>query len=116
MYLFHFDDLLCVKKTLGVSQHESMQDFDIAGAYDAMMPDAECVKIVNEILSSVDVGKFVIKVNHRMILDGIFEVGSLSYCINLLTKKSPLLIFVHLLNPFLGAKRYLQITFSVRPN
>jgi len=49
-------------------------DFDIAGAYDAMIPDAECVKIVQEILSSVDVGPFVIKVNHRGILDGIFEV------------------------------------------
>jgi len=49
-------------------------DFDIAGSYDPMLPDAECVKIVDEILSSVDVGKFVIKVNHRMILDGIFEV------------------------------------------
>ena len=49
-------------------------DFDIAGAYDVMIPDAECVKIVQEILSSVDVGPFVIKVNHRMILDGIFEV------------------------------------------
>merc|ERR1719309_33814 len=49
-------------------------DFDIAGQYDAMMPDAECVKIVQEILSSVDVGPFIIKVNHRMILDGIFEV------------------------------------------
>jgi len=49
-------------------------DFDIAGQYDPMMPDAECVKIVQEILSGVNVGKFVIKVNHRMILDGIFEV------------------------------------------
>eukprot|EP00088_Acartia_fossae_P037198 TRINITY_DN3835_c1_g1_i1.p1 TRINITY_DN3835_c1_g1~~TRINITY_DN3835_c1_g1_i1.p1 ORF type:complete len:508 (-),score=82.20 TRINITY_DN3835_c1_g1_i1:156-1679(-) len=49
-------------------------DFDIAGAYDPMLPDAECVKIVKDILSSVNVGKFVIKVNHRMILDGIFEV------------------------------------------
>eukprot|EP00088_Acartia_fossae_P037189 TRINITY_DN3835_c0_g1_i10.p1 TRINITY_DN3835_c0_g1~~TRINITY_DN3835_c0_g1_i10.p1 ORF type:complete len:530 (+),score=145.81 TRINITY_DN3835_c0_g1_i10:66-1655(+) len=49
-------------------------DFDIAGAYDPMLPDAECVKIVDQILSSVDVGKYVIKVNHRMILDGIFEV------------------------------------------
>jgi len=39
-----------------------------------MIPDAECVKIVQEILSSVDVGKFVIKLNHRKILDGIFEV------------------------------------------
>lgn len=49
-------------------------DFDIAGAYDPMIPDAECVKIVQEILSTVDVGPFVIKLNHRMILDGIFEV------------------------------------------
>ena len=38
-------------------------DFDIAGEYDAMIPDAECVKIVNEILTAVDVGKFVIKVS-----------------------------------------------------
>ena len=49
-------------------------DFDIAGQYDAMMPDAECVNIVQEILKSIDIGKFVIKVNHRLILDGIFEV------------------------------------------
>merc|ERR1719175_214821 len=49
-------------------------DFDIAGEYDAMIPDAECVKIVHEILTAVDVGKFVIKVNHRKILDGTFEV------------------------------------------
>ena len=49
-------------------------DFDIAGQYDQMLPDAECVKIVQQILSSLDVGKFVIKVNNRQILDGIFEV------------------------------------------
>jgi len=49
-------------------------DFDIAGSYDPMMPDAECVKIVEEILASMDVGSFLIKVNHRQILDGIFEV------------------------------------------
>jgi len=39
-----------------------------------MIPDAECIKIVHEILTAADVGKFVIKVNHRKILDGIFEV------------------------------------------
>lgn len=49
-------------------------DFDIAGAYDPMIPDAECVKVVQEILTSVGVGDFTIKVNHRMILDGMFEV------------------------------------------
>lgn len=48
-------------------------DFDIAGSYDLMLPDAECVKVVYEILSSLDIGDFVIKLNHRKLLDGMFE-------------------------------------------
>ncbi|CAL1548233.1 unnamed protein product [Lymnaea stagnalis] len=47
-------------------------DFDIAGQYDQMLPDAECIKIVVEILSSLDIGDFVVKVNHRKLLDGMF--------------------------------------------
>ena len=39
------------------------QDFDIAGQYDLMLPDAECIKIVAEILESLNVGDFVIKVS-----------------------------------------------------
>ena len=39
------------------------QDFDIAGQYDLMIPDAECLKIVSEILSNLKIGDFVIKVN-----------------------------------------------------
>ena len=31
------------------------QDFDIAGQYDLMIPDAECLKIVSEILSNLKV-------------------------------------------------------------
>ena len=38
------------------------QDFDIAGDYDPMIPDAECIKIVAEILSELKLGTFVIKV------------------------------------------------------
>eukprot|EP00096_Caligus_rogercresseyi_P008035 TRINITY_DN2630_c0_g1_i2.p1 TRINITY_DN2630_c0_g1~~TRINITY_DN2630_c0_g1_i2.p1 ORF type:complete len:519 (+),score=168.31 TRINITY_DN2630_c0_g1_i2:316-1872(+) len=49
-------------------------DLDIAGQYDPMLPDAECVKIMCEILEDLDIGNFIIKVNHRLILDGIFEV------------------------------------------
>ncbi|KAJ8404557.1 hypothetical protein AAFF_G00338240 [Aldrovandia affinis] len=49
-------------------------DFDIAGQYDPMIPDAECVKIVYEILSQLDLGDFRIKVNDRRILDGMFSV------------------------------------------
>ncbi|XP_035919439.1 histidine--tRNA ligase, cytoplasmic isoform X1 [Anopheles stephensi] len=48
-------------------------DFDIAGTYDPMLPDAECVKVVCEILSDVGVGEFVVKLNHRKLLDGMFE-------------------------------------------
>uniref|UniRef100_A0A8D3CI36 histidine--tRNA ligase n=1 Tax=Scophthalmus maximus TaxID=52904 RepID=A0A8D3CI36_SCOMX len=49
-------------------------DFDIAGQYDAMIPDAECLKIVHEILSELELGDFRIKVNDRRILDGMFAV------------------------------------------
>lgn len=40
-------------------------DIDIAGVYEPMVPDAECVKIVCEVLSELGVEKFVVKVNHR---------------------------------------------------
>jgi len=49
-------------------------DFDIAGAYDPLIPDAECVKVVAEILTKLELGNFVIKINHRKLLDGIFAV------------------------------------------
>nr|CAH7738755.1 unnamed protein product [Callosobruchus chinensis] len=48
-------------------------DFDIAGAYDPMIPDAECVRIVFEILNVLEMSSFVIKLNHRKLLDGMFE-------------------------------------------
>lgn len=49
-------------------------DFDIAGEYEAMLPDAECIKIVCEILTSLGLGSFTVKVNHRCLLDGMFAV------------------------------------------
>ena len=39
-----------------------------------MLPDSECVKIMAEILEKMDVGDFQIKINHRRLLDGMFEV------------------------------------------
>ncbi|XP_008192652.2 histidine--tRNA ligase isoform X2 [Tribolium castaneum] len=48
-------------------------DFDIAGAYDPMIPDTECVKIVYEILKVLGMDQFTIKLNHRLLLDGLFE-------------------------------------------
>lgn len=49
-------------------------DFDIAGVYDPMIPDSEALRIMYEALSELDIGAFTIKVNHRKLLDGIFEV------------------------------------------
>ena len=39
-----------------------------------MIPDAEILRIVCEALTNLEVGKFTIKLNHRKILDGIFQV------------------------------------------
>ena len=68
-------------------------DFDIAGKYDPMIPDVECLRIIYEILNELDLKSFLIKVslfffneslsifsffliqiNHRCILDGLFEI------------------------------------------
>ncbi|XP_010589534.1 histidine--tRNA ligase, mitochondrial isoform X3 [Loxodonta africana] len=51
-----------------------LKDFDIAGQFDPMIPDAECLKIMCEILSGLQLGDFLIKVNDRRILDGMFAV------------------------------------------
>ncbi|XP_061858632.1 histidine--tRNA ligase, cytoplasmic-like isoform X2 [Colius striatus] len=50
------------------------QDFDIAGQFDPMIPDAECLKIVHEILNDLQLWDFLVKVNDRRILDGMFAV------------------------------------------
>ncbi|KAJ3210635.1 hypothetical protein HDU83_001166 [Entophlyctis luteolus] len=49
-------------------------DFDIAGEYGPMIPDAEILKVVVDVLEAVEIGKFKVKINHRKILDGMFEV------------------------------------------
>ncbi|KAH8923491.1 histidyl-tRNA synthetase [Atractiella rhizophila] len=49
-------------------------DFDIAGVYDPMIPDAEIILITEKVLKALDVGEFTIKLNHRKILNGMLEV------------------------------------------
>ncbi|EKV07138.1 Histidyl-tRNA synthetase, mitochondrial [Penicillium digitatum] len=50
-------------------------DFDIAGAFDAMVPDAEILRIVSEVFEELGWGgRYTIKLNHRKILDGVFAV------------------------------------------
>jgi hypothetical protein len=50
-------------------------DFDIAGNYDVMLPDAEVVKVIDEILRNLKIGPFVIKVNNRKLLDAMVELS-----------------------------------------
>ncbi|KAF7303734.1 Histidyl-tRNA synthetase [Mycena indigotica] len=70
----------------------SQADFDIHGSWDPMIPDAEIISLVCNVLTKLNVGEFTIKacyvpfvleslrltpseqINHRKILDGIFEV------------------------------------------
>uniref|UniRef100_A0A914EP07 histidine--tRNA ligase n=1 Tax=Acrobeloides nanus TaxID=290746 RepID=A0A914EP07_9BILA len=49
-------------------------DFDIAGQYDLMLPEAECLKVVDEVLNSLNLGEFYTKLNHRLLLEGIFSI------------------------------------------
>ncbi|KAI0172674.1 histidyl-tRNA synthetase [Hypoxylon sp. FL1284] len=49
-------------------------DFDIAGQYDPMIPDAEILRVITETFETLD-QEIVIKLNHRKILDGLFAVA-----------------------------------------
>lgn len=49
-------------------------DFDIAGTYGRMVPDSECLCVATEILSSLPIGDFGIKLNHRRLLDAILDL------------------------------------------
>jgi len=50
-------------------------DFDVAGTYDPMVPDAEIIRIICEVFEGLGWnGAYTIKLNHRKILDGIFQV------------------------------------------
>lgn len=53
---------------MGVFLHNSRYreffqcDYDVAGQYPPMMADAEVLKVASEIISELDIGRFVIKV------------------------------------------------------
>jgi histidyl-tRNA synthetase len=50
-------------------------DFDIAGSYSPMLPDAEVLAVVSEIFTKLDIGSFVLKLNHRKFLDAMIELS-----------------------------------------
>ncbi|KKK19991.1 hypothetical protein AOCH_001123 [Aspergillus ochraceoroseus] len=51
-------------------------DFDIAGTYDPMIPDAEILRIIVDVFEALDLRDYItIKLNHRKILDGLFAAS-----------------------------------------
>jgi len=52
-------------------------DFDIAGNYSVMVPDAECAKVLIEILQEFDLGEFELKINHRRLIDAMMDICGL---------------------------------------
>ncbi|KIR32571.1 histidyl-tRNA synthetase [Cryptococcus deuterogattii MMRL2647] len=50
-------------------------DFDIAGPCDPMVYDSEVLRVLCEALTSLDIGEYTVKINHRKILDGIFQLA-----------------------------------------
>ncbi|EGP88236.1 unnamed protein product [Zymoseptoria tritici ST99CH_1A5] len=50
-------------------------DFDMAGVYDQMAADSKVLTITSQVFEALGWnGRYTIKINHRKILDGIFEV------------------------------------------
>lgn len=50
-------------------------DFDIAGVYPTMVPDAEVIKVLTEILDDLDLGQYEVKLNHRRLLDAMLDIA-----------------------------------------
>ena len=50
------------------------QDYDVAGQYGTMIPDAEVLKVLVEILDDLDIGKYTVKLNHRKLLDAMLDI------------------------------------------
>lgn len=50
-------------------------DFDIAGQSSQMIPEAEVLKVVTEILSNLEIGDYIVKINNRKFLDSIIELS-----------------------------------------
>lgn len=53
-------------------------DIDFAGSYESMVPDAEILSILVEGLTSLGIKDFKVKLNHRKILDGIFQISGVA--------------------------------------
>lgn len=50
-------------------------DYDVAGTFAPMMADAEVIAVGVEILASLPIGGFTLKLNHRGLLDAVLDIA-----------------------------------------
>lgn len=50
-------------------------DFDIAGSYGLMIPDADLLSVIIDILKELQIGSFLIKLNNRKFLDAMIQLA-----------------------------------------
>jgi histidyl-tRNA synthetase len=55
----------------------AFQDFDIAGQYAPMITEAECLKVADQVLRKLDLGEYEIRLNHRVLLEGMFALAGI---------------------------------------
>lgn len=49
-------------------------DYDVSGSYGSMIPDSDVIKVLTEVLTDLRIGKFVVKLNHRKLLDAMMAI------------------------------------------
>ena len=43
-----------------------------------MVPDAECIKVADEVMRALDLGVYEIRLNHRVLLEGVFRLAGIA--------------------------------------
>jgi histidyl-tRNA synthetase len=49
-------------------------DFDITGDFSPLVSDSECILILTEIIDKLNIGNYIVKLNHRKFLDSMMDV------------------------------------------
>ena len=80
IYFFPWTSYILTDKLQAIAKGRMREffqcDFDIAGAFDPMIPDAEILRIIVEVFEALGLSDDItIKLNHRKILDGLFTVA-----------------------------------------
>ena len=56
-----------------------LQDFDIAGSFDPMLPDSEVLVILCEALTALEVGDFTVKVEKKTALPSFLDIPLMAF-------------------------------------